>query len=70
LVGDVNEEKEEALPRDQTLVSYIEWEDFRHRWKIDTLEPSESLPQGAAKAEVWRDETYQLKAKIAGTIEG
>ena len=25
---------------------------------------------GATKAEVWRNESYQLKAKIAGTIEG
>src|SRR3954447_17159008 len=65
----MNEEKEEALPRGQTLVSYIEWEEFEHSWKIDKLEPSESLPQGAAKAEVWRNESYQLKAKIAGTIE-
>jgi hypothetical protein len=65
----MNEEKEEALPRGQTLVSYIEWEDFGHSWKIDKLEPSESLPHGAAKAEVWRNESYQLKAKIAGTIE-
>jgi hypothetical protein len=32
-------EKEEDLPREQTLISYIEWEDFRHNWKIDTLEP-------------------------------
>ena len=30
MVGDVNEEKEEALARGQTLVSYIEWEDFEH----------------------------------------
>jgi hypothetical protein len=66
----MNEEKEEALPRGQTLVSYIEWEDFGHRWKVDKLEPSESLPQGAAKAEVWRNESYQLEGKIAGTIEG
>src|SRR4051812_21515208 len=66
----MKEEKEEGLPTGQTLVSYIEWEDFSHSWKIDKLEPSESLPQGVAKAEVWRNESYQLKAKIAGTIEG
>ncbi len=58
------------MPRGQTLLSYIEWEDFGHNWKIDTLEPSESLPQGAEKAEVWRNENYELKAKISGTIEG
>jgi hypothetical protein len=58
------------LPRGQTLVSYIEWEDFGHNWKIDTLEPSESLPQRAEKAEVWRNENYKLKAKFSGTIEG
>jgi hypothetical protein len=58
------------LPRGQTLVSYIEWEDFGQNWKIDTLEPSESLPQRAEKAEVWRNENYKLKAKFSGTIEG
>jgi hypothetical protein len=62
--------KEGALAKGPTLISYIEWEDFGHRWKIDTLEPSESLPQGAEKAEVWRNENYELKAKISGTIEG
>jgi hypothetical protein len=35
------------LPRGQALDSYIEWEDFEHNWKINTLEASESLPQGA-----------------------
>jgi hypothetical protein len=54
------------LPRGQTLLSYIEWEDFGHNWKIDTLESSESLPQGAEKAEVRRNEDYQLKAKVSG----
>jgi hypothetical protein len=58
------------LAKGPTLVSYIEWEDFGHPWKIDKLEPSESLPQGAEQAEVWRDENYELKAKISGTIEG
>lgn len=58
------------MAKEPTLVSYIEWEDFGHPWKIDTLEPSESLPQGAEQAEVWRDENYELKAKISGTIEG
>jgi hypothetical protein len=58
------------LPRGQGLVSYIEWEDFGHKWKIETLEPSEWLPQGAEKAEVWRNENYELKAKVSGTIEG
>jgi hypothetical protein len=58
------------LPRRQTLVSDIEWEDFEHRWKLDTLEPSESLPRGAEKAEVWRNENYGLKATFSGTIEG
>ena len=58
------------MPRGQTLVSYIEWEDFGQNWKIDTLEPSESLPQRAEKAEVWRNENYKLKAKFSGTIEG
>jgi len=57
------------LPREQTLVSYIEWEDFGHKWKIDTLEPSESLSQGAEKAEIWHNEHYKLKAKVSGTIE-
>jgi hypothetical protein len=47
------------------LLSFIEWEDFGHNWKIDTLEPSESLPQGAEKAEVWRNEDYELKAKVS-----
>jgi hypothetical protein len=62
--------KEGSLAKGPTLISYIEWEDFGHQWKIDTLEPSEWLPQGAEKAEVWRDENYALKAKISGTIEG
>ncbi len=57
------------MPRGQALVSYIEWEDFEHNWKIDTLEASESLPQGAESAEVWRSENYELKAKVSGTIE-
>jgi hypothetical protein len=34
LSGAINE-KEEDLPSEQTLVSYIEWEDSRHNWKID-----------------------------------
>jgi hypothetical protein len=58
------------LPRGQTLVSDIEWEDFEHRWKLDTLEQSESLPPGAQKAEVWRNENYGLRAKFSGTTEG
>ena len=58
------------MPRGQTLVSYIEWENFGHRWKIESLEPSESLPQGAEKVEVWRNENYKLEATISGTIEG
>jgi hypothetical protein len=58
------------LPHGQSLASYIEWEDFGHNWEIETLEPSESLPQGAEKAEVWRNENYELKAKVSGTIEG
>jgi hypothetical protein len=68
--GAVAEEKEEVLSRGQTLISYNEWEDFGQRWKIDTLESSGSLPQGAEKAEVWRNEIYEHKAKISGPIEG
>jgi hypothetical protein len=30
----MNEESEECLPGEPTLVSYIEWEDFGHRWKL------------------------------------
>src|SRR5215207_4884048 len=62
--------REENLPKGPTLDSYIEWEHFDHRWKLDTLEPSESLPRGAERAEVWRDENYKLKATFSGTIEG
>jgi hypothetical protein len=58
------------LAKDPTLISYIEWEHFSSAWKIEKLEPSEDLPRGAEKAEVWRDENYELKAKVAGTIEG
>ncbi len=53
-----------------TLISYIEWEHFGSAWKIEKLEPSEDLPRGAEKAEIWRDEDYELKAKVAGTIKG
>ena len=49
----------ETLTKGPTLVSYIEWENFRHKWKIEKLEPSESLPRGAEKAEVWRDDDYK-----------
>lgn len=58
------------MPRGQELESYVEWEDFERKWKIETLEPSESLPRGAETAEVWRNENYELKAKVSGTIEG
>ena len=58
------------MPRGQSFASYIEWEYFGHDWEIDTLELSESLPQGVEKAEVWRNEHYELKAKLSGTIEG
>ena len=63
------ERGEKGLPRGQTLVSNIEWEEFGHRWKLGTLESSGSLPQGAEKAEVWRNENYDLKAMFSGTNE-
>ncbi len=58
------------MARGPTLLSYIEWEHFGGRWKIDKLELSKTLPKGAERVEVWRDEDYELKAKVAGTIEG
>lgn len=58
------------MPKGPTLLSHIEWEDFERTWEIERLEPSESLPRGAEKAEVWRDDGYGLKAKVHGTIQG
>ena len=58
------------MRKDPTLISYIEWEHLYGGWKIEKLKWSESLPQGAEKVEVWRDEDYELKAKVVGTIEG
>jgi len=55
LVG-LYERREKGLPRGQTLVAYIEWEDFEQRWTLYTLGSSDSLQQGAERAEVWRDE--------------
>lgn len=31
----------------------IEWENLGPSWEIESLEPSEYLPEGAEKAEVW-----------------
>jgi hypothetical protein len=62
--------QEKGLAEGPTLISYIEWEHFGGPWKIEMLEPSQDLPPGAEKAEVWRNEDYELKAKVAGTLEG
>lgn len=55
---------------ENTLVSYIEWDSFGRGWKLKTLKPSESLPPGAEKAEVWRNDEYALRAKISGKMIG
>jgi hypothetical protein len=49
-------------------ISSLEWEDFVDSWKIDSLESSEFLPPGAERIEVWREENYDLKAKIVGSV--
>lgn len=47
--------------------SRIEWEEFQRSWNIERLTKPDALPPGAEKAEVWRDDNYNIRARITGT---
>ncbi len=52
----------------QDFLERIEWEVLRNKIIIQNLTSLGALPKGSQRIEVWRDESYNIKAKVYGTV--
>lgn len=52
----------------QNILERIEWEVLRDKIIIQNLTNLGGLPKGSQRIEVWRDESYKIKAKVYGTV--
>ncbi|WP_422448968.1 hypothetical protein [Thermoanaerobacterium sp. DL9XJH110] len=52
----------------QNILERIEWEVLRDKIIIQNLTSLGGLPKGSQRIEVWRDESYKIKAKVYGTV--
>lgn len=55
-----------VLTEIESCLEHIEWEGLQKPWEIDQIDLSKNLFQGSKKIEIWRDESYKIKAKIMG----
>lgn len=47
----------------------IEWEVLKDKIVIEKLTSLGRLPKGSQRIEVWRDESYKIRAKVYGTLD-
>ena len=51
------------------FISKLEWEGLQNKLEVQTQVVSEFLPSGSEKIEIYRDDAYQIKAKLYGKAD-